>query len=90
MESDCSSCLAAALGKQGINRSIHASLVQDFKIIMTMLQNVCLVKVTREQNRVAYELAQHSKCVCSSAVWLGSVSSQLCIEHVVLLDCNIT
>ena len=87
MESDCSSCLDALVG---INRSIHASLVQDVKMIMTILQNVRLVKVTREQNRVAYELAQHSKCVCSSAVWLGSVSSQLCIEHVVLLDCNIT
>jgi len=87
MESDCSSCLAA-LGNQRIDRSIHASLVQDVKMIMTMLENVCLVKVTREQNRVAHELAQHARRVCSSAVWLGSVPS--CIEHVVLQDCNVT
>ena len=87
MESDCSSCLAA-LGKEGINRSIHASLVQDVKMIITMLQNVRLVKVTREQNRVAHDLARHARRVCSSAVWLGSVPS--CIEHVVSLDCNVT
>ena len=87
MESDCSSCLAA-LGNQRIDRSIHESLVQDVKMIMTMLENVCLVKVTREQNRVAQELAQHASRVCSSAIWLGSVPS--CIEHVVLQDCNVT
>jgi len=87
MESDCSSCLAA-LGNQQIDRSIHASLVQDVKMIMTMLENVCLVKVTREQNRVAQELAQHARRVCSSAIWLGSVPN--CIEHVVLQDCNVT
>jgi hypothetical protein len=87
LESDCSSCLAA-LSKQGINCSIHASLVQDVKMIMTMLENVHLVKVPREQYRVAYELAQHARRVCSSAVWLGRVPS--CIEHVVLQDCNVT
>ena len=87
MESDCSSCLAA-LGNQRIDHSIHASLVQDVKMIMTMLENVCLVKVTREQNRVAQELAQHARRVCSSAIWLGSVPN--CIEHVVLQDCNVT
>jgi len=52
-----------------------------------MLENVCRVKVTREQNRVAHELALHARRVCSSAVWLGSVPS--CIEHV-LQDCNVT
>ena len=87
MKSDCSSFLAA-LGNQRIDRSIHASLVQDVKMIMTMLENVCRVKVTREQNRVAHELALHARRVCSSAVWLGSVPS--CIEHVVLQDCNVT
>lgn len=83
MESDCSSCLDALVG---INRSIHASLVQDVKMIMTILQNVRLVKVTREQNRVAYELAQYA--VFGTPLGLGSALS--CIEHVVLLDCNIT
>ena len=62
MESDCSSCLAA-LGNQRIDRSIHASLVQDVKMIMTMLEKVCLVKITREQNRIAHELAQHARSV---------------------------
>jgi len=75
MESDCSSCLDALVG---INRSIHASLVQDVKMIMTMLENVCLVKVTREQNRVAHELAQHARRVCSSTVWLGGLNMLCC------------
>ena len=88
VESNCFSC-RAALGKLGINHSIYASLVQSVKMIMTMLQNVCLVKVIRDQDKVAYELAQYVRCVCSSAVWLESVSSCInCIEHAVLLDCN--
>ena len=60
LESDCSSCVAA-LAKHEINRSIYASLVEDSKNIMRMLENVRLVKINREQNIVAYELAQHAK-----------------------------
>jgi len=76
------------LHKQGINHSIHAGLIQDVQMIMTMLGNVCLVKNTREQTRVAYKLAQHAGRICNSVVWLGSVLR--CIEHVVLIECYVT
>jgi len=46
--------------KHGIDRSIYASLVEDSKNIMRMLRNVCLVKINREKNKVAHELAQHA------------------------------
>jgi len=48
LESDCSSCVAV-LAEHGINRSIHASLVEDSKNIMRMLGNVCLVKINRAE-----------------------------------------
>ena len=60
LESDCSSCVAT-LAKYEINRSIYASLVKDSKNIMRMLENVRLVKINREQNIVAHELAQHAR-----------------------------
>jgi hypothetical protein len=78
----------AALAKHGINRSIYASLVEDGKNVMRMLGNVCLVKINREQNTVAYELAQHARRAFSSEVWLTEIPR--CIQHAVLLDCNVT
>ena len=69
LESDCSSCVAA-LAKHEINCSIYTSLVKDSKNIMRMLENVRLVKINREQNIVAHELAQHARRVFSSEVWL--------------------
>lgn len=85
LESDCSNCIAA-LAKDDINRSIHANLVEDRKNIMRMMGNVRLVKVNREQNSVAHELAQHARRAFSSAVWLVGIPN--CIQHVVHLDCN--
>ena len=49
LESDCSS-FVAALAKHEINHSIYASLVENSKNIMRMLENVRLVKINREQN----------------------------------------
>ena len=87
LESDCSS-FVAALAMHEINRSIYASLVENSKNIMRMLENVRLVKFNREQNIVAHELAQHARRVFSSGVRLTEIPS--CIQHVVLLDCNET
>ena len=72
LESDCSSCVAA-LAKHEINRSIYASLVENSKNIMRMLENVRLVKFNREQNIVAHELAQHARRAFSSEVWLTEI-----------------
>jgi hypothetical protein len=77
----------AALAKHGFNRSIYASLVEDSKNIMRMLGNVCLVKINREKNTIAHELAQHARLVFSSEVWLTEIPR--CIQHAVLLDCNV-
>ena len=70
LESDCSSCVAV-LAEHGINRSIHASLVEDSKNIMRMLGNVCLVKINREQNIVAHELTQHASLIVIVALKFG-------------------
>lgn len=70
--------------KHGIDRSIYASLVEDSKNIKRMLRNVCLVKINREQNKVAHELAQHARQAFGSEVWLTEIPR--CIQHVVLLD----
>ena len=65
--------------KHGIDRSIYASLVEDSKNIMRMLI---------EKNKVAHELAQHARQAFGSEVWLTEIPR--CIDHVVLLDCNVT
>ena len=52
LESDCSSCVAV-LAEHGINRSIHASLVEDSKNIMRMLGNVHLVNINRAKYNCA-------------------------------------
>jgi len=85
LESDCCTCLAA-LSKQGIDRSIHASWIAECKALMNLLGGVKLLKANREQNKVAHELAQYARRVCSSAVWLATVPD--CIGHLVLEDCN--
>ena len=87
LESDCSN-FVVALAKHKINRSIYASLVENSENIMRMLENVRLVKFNREQNIVAHELAQHARRAFSSEVWLLEIPSY--IQHVVLLDCNVT
>ena len=62
--------------------------MEDTKIIMRRIGNVQQIKVNREQNRVAHDLAQHARHAFSSAVWLANIPS--CIEHVVHVDYNVT
>jgi len=69
LESDCCTCLAA-LSKQGIDRSIHASWIAERKALMNLLGGVKLLKANREQNKVAHELAQCHNMLGVSVVQL--------------------
>lgn len=62
-----------------------SNFVRDAKELMELSGKVSLIKVKRDENRVAHGLAHHALRGFSSAVCLAGVPS--CIEHFMLEDC---
>ena len=60
LETDCSSCIAI-LKDRGRDRSRLTAMVQDCKVLIQKLGQVRISKRTRDQNKIAHELAQHTR-----------------------------
>ena len=69
LETDCSSCIAV-LNDQGIDRSRLTAMV-----LIQKLGQVRISKRTRDQNKIAHELAQHARRAKSSAMFLANIPS---------------
>ncbi|CAN6163831.1 unnamed protein product [Urochloa humidicola] len=85
LETDSTSCIALLKNAER-DRSRLAAVVQDSKELMKELGQVKISKGTRDQNKIAHELAQHARRANSSAVWFAGIPS--CIEHLLLDRCN--
>ena len=55
-------------------------------MLIQKLGQVKISKGTRDQNKIAHELAQHARRSNSSAVFLANIPS--CIEHFLVDACN--
>lgn len=60
------------LRKGGTDRSVVAPFIHDALQEMRMLRRVEFVKISREQNKVAYELAHRALNLGVSCVWFGN------------------
>uniref|UniRef100_A0ACD5VPB5 Uncharacterized protein n=1 Tax=Avena sativa TaxID=4498 RepID=A0ACD5VPB5_AVESA len=84
IQSDSALALAAVRDKT-CNRSVHGHLYEEVKRLIN-LRDVILVKLKRDQNRVAHSLANLGRIGGSTACWVHH--SPDCITELMLADCN--
>jgi hypothetical protein len=84
IQSDCVVALSA-LKESGRNRTVYGQLFDEVKRLMN-LQEIILVKLDRDQNRVAHSLANLGRGGDCTACWVRSAPE--CVSQLLLADCN--
>lgn len=84
IHTDCAVALAA-LKEPMKNRSQYGHMIDEVKRLMS-LRDFSLMKIVREQNRVANCLANKGRSGGSTTCWLHQIPD--CISRLVLAECN--
>jgi hypothetical protein len=85
VQTDCASILSV-LKDPVRNRSTYGHLFDEVKRLLS-LRVFVLVKIDREQNKVAHCLANYGRSDDSTACWLRQIPD--CASQLVLADCNL-
>ena len=84
IESDCARIVQALRERE--ERSAISFILSEARDHATMLEDWSVVKVKRECNRVANELAHLARRSMHTTVWLGRAPA--CVEAIVVSDCT--
>jgi hypothetical protein len=84
IQSDCVVALSA-LKESGRNRTVYGQLFDEVKRLMN-LREIILVKLDRDQNRVAHSLANLGRGGDCTACWVRFAPE--CVSQLLLADCN--
>ena len=87
LETDCAR-VAMALCADREDRSYIGFLIAEGKRVMNLLDRVDIVKVNRESNQVAHELAQLARKNTHTAVWLRQAPA--CVHDLIKSGCTST
>jgi ribonuclease HI len=83
LESDCS-LLVEKINKKAMDRSVTAGLIQEIKQEFSTWRSPKVLKIGRDQNSTAHELAQHAVRSGSSQVSFSFIPS--CIQEIILKE----
>jgi len=84
LESDCAR-VVQALSSKSVDRSEISFIVAEGKELSQLLMELKIVKVSRDCNKVANELAALARRNTHSAVWLGQAPA--CVTDLINSDC---
>jgi hypothetical protein len=85
IQTDCAEAITAMKWCTRKNRSAYGHLIDEIKHLLNIRDNV-LMKIERDQNRIAHCLANIGRTGGSTNCWVRHIP--VCISELVLADCN--